>query len=755
MSTSFSFLRLLSLAALLLLLPLYASGQSATLSLSSGSGAPGTVVTLELSLAAAGPQPAAIQWTLGYSPNDISAITVTISGAASVAGKSLSCNPTTASVTCVLWGMNSTVLPNGIIATAALALSPTTTDTSAVVQAVNVVAVGSNGSAISTSSLGATVTIVLPATSITSISCAPDSVIPPAPSTCQVTISSPAPVGGLSLSLSDDSSSIVIPPSTNVPAGATTASFPVLTSVVTSDTTVHVSATFGSSSVTCPLSLVGPSSAGVAVDATVTQNASSAASSIVSPNFSTTSKNELFLAFVATGPSSGSVTVTSVNGAGLSWALVKRTNASGGTTEIWRAFAPTVLSNVNVSATLSTDVYSSITVMTFTGVDPSGSNGSGAIGATAGANGTVGSPSVTLTTTRDGSLVLGVGNDVAKATVRVPGTMQNLVSQDLSPNGNTYWVQTQMTTTALSGTAVTVNDVSPASDPFNLTTVEVLPPSYCIASEAIDTRSFPTGGGSSSSTVATGPGCTWTASTDSPQWITLNGSSGSGNGSFTLTVASNETGQARLASVSVGSQSVKILEGGAIQLFGDVAPDSPYFDYISLMYSEHITAGCSSNPLMYCPSIPVTRAQMAVFLVAAYDMATGTSLTYSATPYFQDVPASSPYFPFVQRIADLGITAGCSSSPALFCPTQTITQEQMAVFMIVSWMKVQGLTTFSYSETPYFSDVQSTSPYFKFIQKMMDMQFWTGCSSTQYCPSDAVLRGDMAPLVLRAVLGAP
>jgi hypothetical protein len=146
---------------------------------------------------------------------------------------------------------------------------------------------------------------------------------------------------------------------------------------------------------------------------------------------------------------------------------------------------------------------------------------------------------------------------------------------------------------------------------------------------------------------------------------------------------------------------------------------------------------------------------MSVFMVAALDRALGTSLTYTQTPYFQDVPSNNNYFPFVQRIKDLGITAGCSTNPPLFCPDTSIPHGQMAVFMIVSWMLANNLTTFSYTTTPYFTDVASTDPYFKFVQKMRDMGFWNGCSSTLYCESNAVTRGQMAPMILRSMLGAP
>jgi hypothetical protein len=262
--------------------------------------------------------------------------------------------------------------------------------------------------------------------------------------------------------------------------------------------------------------------------------------------------------------------------------------------------------------------------------------------------------------------------------------------------------------------------------------------------------------------VSVAAGCGWTATTDSPTWITLQtgGVSGTGNGSFVYSVPLN-MGLARLGTITVGNQSFKVMEGGSVsvQPFNDVLSTAPFFDYISLMSSDHITAGCSTTPPLYCPDTPVTRAQMAVFVVKALDLATGTTLTYTPTPYFLDVPASgspdSIYFPYVQRIKDLGITAGCSTTPPDFCPDISIPQGQMAVFMIKSWMQVNNLTTFTYTLTPYFTDVPSTDPYFKFIQKMKDLGFWTGCSATQYCENDAVTRADMAPMVMRAIIGAP
>jgi len=215
--------------------------------------------------------------------------------------------------------------------------------------------------------------------------------------------------------------------------------------------------------------------ANFSLDTEISADNNSAAASITSPSLSTSFGNELLLAFIATDAKSANMTVSSVSGAGLTWALVRRTNAQLGTAEVWRAFATAPLSNVIVTATLAQSVAASITIMTFAGADAAGTNGSGAIGATAGASAASGAPSATLVTTHNNSWVLGVGSDWDNAIVRTLGPNQTLVHQFMPSVGDTYWVQRQNSATPQSGTSVTINDTAPATDRFNLTLVEVLP----------------------------------------------------------------------------------------------------------------------------------------------------------------------------------------------------------------------------------------------------------------------------------------
>jgi hypothetical protein len=219
------------------------------------------------------------------------------------------------------------------------------------------------------------------------------------------------------------------------------------------------------------------SSTSIAIDVNTPKDQSAASKTVASPTFSTIAGNELLLAFVSTDdPGTGTnITVTGVAGGGLTWALVVRSNTQRGTSEIWRAFSAAALTNVTVAATLSKSVNSSLAVMSFTGVDTSGTNGSGAIGATASTSSNAGAPTASLKTTRNNSLVVGVGNDYDNPIARTLGANQTLIHQFLSPTGDTYWMQRQTSVTPVSGTNVTINDTAPAGDQYNLAICEILP----------------------------------------------------------------------------------------------------------------------------------------------------------------------------------------------------------------------------------------------------------------------------------------
>ncbi|HYX25938.1 MAG TPA: S8 family serine peptidase, partial [Thermoanaerobaculia bacterium] len=111
--------------------------------------------------------------------------------------------------------------------------------------------------------------------------------------------------------------------------------------------------------------------------------------------------------------------------------------------------------------------------------------------------------------------------------------------------------------------------------------------------------------------------------------------------------------------------------------FNDVPVSSPFCPWIQELAHRGVTAGCGNDN--YCPKSVVTRREAAVFLLATKE-GTGYAPPACTTAPFGDVPASSPFCPWVQELAHRGITGGCGGGN--FCPTDPNNRAQMAVFLV-------------------------------------------------------------------------
>jgi trimeric autotransporter adhesin len=73
-----------------------------------------------------------------------------------------------------------------------------------------------------------------------------------------------------------------------------------------------------------------------------------------------------------------------------------------------------------------------------------------------------------------------------------------------------------------------------------------------------------------------------------------------------------------------------------------------------------------------------TREEMAVALAQALNVQIPACVP--GQEMFHDVPASSPFCPFIEELARRGITGGCGGGN--YCPSATVNREQMAVFIV-------------------------------------------------------------------------
>jgi peptide/nickel transport system substrate-binding protein len=114
-------------------------------------------------------------------------------------------------------------------------------------------------------------------------------------------------------------------------------------------------------------------------------------------------------------------------------------------------------------------------------------------------------------------------------------------------------------------------------------------------------------------------------------------------------------------------------------VFNDVPASNGFAKWIEQLAAEGITGGCGGGN--YCPNAPVTREQMAVFLlVAKYG---NTYTPPAATGVFSDVPVGNGYARWIEALAAEGITGGCGGGK--FCPKTVVNRAQMAVFLVTAF----------------------------------------------------------------------
>src|ERR1019366_3124192 len=235
-------------------------------------------------------------------------------------------------------------------------------------------------------------------------------------------------------------------------------------------------------------------------------------------------------------------------------------------------------------------------------------------------------------------------------------------------------------------------------------------------------------------------GLTVTFTSNTPSVCTVSGSTVTILVSGGCSITASQTGNANYAAAALVTQRFTVL-------FADIQPTDFDATAAGLLAQYGITAGCGNND--FCPNANVTRAQMAIFMVRAIQG--GDNFTFSALPYFTDVQTTDFGFKWIQKMKELGITAGCGTNT--YCPNDNVTRAQMAIFIVRARLGVNlagSPPSFTYSTTPSFTDVAATDFGFAWIQRMKRDSVTAGCTATTYCPNDPVTRGQMAIFIMRA-----
>lgn len=178
--------------------------------------------------------------------------------------------------------------------------------------------------------------------------------------------------------------------------------------------------------------------------------------------------------------------------------------------------------------------------------------------------------------------------------------------------------------------------------------------------------------------------------------------------------------------------------------FTDVPTSQQFYAFIENIFHNGVTGGCGGAD--YCPTNPVTRAQMAVFLLKGEHGGSYVPPACSATVFTDEPCPGGPFVDWVNQLASEGITGGCGGGN--YCPGNTVTRGQMAVFLLKG-QHGGGYAPPACSAT-VFTDVPCPGAQFvDFINQLAAESITGGCGGGNYCPGNPNNRGQMAVFLVK------
>ncbi|MCY4175497.1 MAG: S8 family serine peptidase [Acidimicrobiaceae bacterium] len=178
--------------------------------------------------------------------------------------------------------------------------------------------------------------------------------------------------------------------------------------------------------------------------------------------------------------------------------------------------------------------------------------------------------------------------------------------------------------------------------------------------------------------------------------------------------------------------------------FSDLADAAPvHAEALNSLISAGVFEGTGCGEERLCPAEPILRWEMAVLLVRIID---DEDPDASEDSRFDDVDASLWWAAFVDRLAELKVTLGCSLEPANYCPLDAVTRGQMATFLT---------RAFDLAAAPSAGFVDATEEgdaHEAGIDSLAAAEITSGCSTDplRFCPADPTSRQQMASFLHRA-----
>ena len=177
--------------------------------------------------------------------------------------------------------------------------------------------------------------------------------------------------------------------------------------------------------------------------------------------------------------------------------------------------------------------------------------------------------------------------------------------------------------------------------------------------------------------------------------------------------------------------------------YSDVTRADYFYDAVRQLSLAGVVSGYSD--CTFRPYNSITRGQAAKMVAQAANLPAYTP----ATPTFRDVPATNPFYTYIERAAHANVISGYNCGgvgepcPGLYYrPNNNITRGQFSKVVVLAFH-----VTIITQGGPHFTDVPTTNPFYAYIETAYNNHFISGYADGTFRPNNSITRGQAAKIV--------
>ena len=184
--------------------------------------------------------------------------------------------------------------------------------------------------------------------------------------------------------------------------------------------------------------------------------------------------------------------------------------------------------------------------------------------------------------------------------------------------------------------------------------------------------------------------------------------------------------------------------------FSDVHTTDYFYNDVHCVYCLGAVSGYADGT--FRPYNNTTRGQMTKIIVIALQI---PIVTPTGTPTFNDVPANSPFYPWIETSVANQIVSGYNCGdpgepcPGLyFRPNNNVTRGQLSKIAVVAAVHVFGWDLLN-PVTPTFVDVPRDNPFYEYIETAYCHGVISGYADSTFRPGFYAIRAQIAKIVCK------